>query len=455
MHRKASHTIYKRLNRRQFLKHVALGASALAAAPLVGCGAPAATLTGDAPDGAAGQLQKVRGLAWSNGPAIDENFKKRVTMFNDSHQGAIELDLQFLPYDQYWQKIDLAYASNQPYDFYYWDVQAYAHYKKDLLLNVDPFLQTAREMMDSAKYPVELYKPWKFDGANLYAVPENLQTMVLYYNKDIFDKAGLTYPDDTWTWEDALAAAKQLTVREGDDVTQWGMDIGALSIWWGLQTLSWSQDASFFDKVLEPTEFKMSSPANIASMRFVQDLIWNYKVAPNAAQRSTAGQDVGIFESGRTAMRPEGSWNIAGFSALPFKWDMAPLPKWKDKRVVPYWMGGWVFPKASKVSKAAFEFAHWSATEFQPQMAKDHDWIPLSNAARTSPDMLQGMPSGFKKSLDALASANVGDLYHSNGQQIINEVMSPTFEQVWENNLTPEDAAKQIDEKANALLKKT
>jgi len=65
------------------------------------------------------------------------------------------------------------------------------------------------------------------------------------------------------------------------------------------------------------------------------------------------------------------------------------------------------------------------------------------------------MPSGFKKSLDALASANVGDLYHSNGQQIINEVMSPTFEQVWENNLTPEDAAKQIDEKANALLKKT
>lgn len=455
-----------RLNRRQFLKVLAAGTTSLVGASLVGCGsaaAPAAsgetaavpTTAPTAQGGAATEgLKKVRALAWSNGPAIDGHFSERVKAFNAAHPDAIEVDLQFLPYDQYWQKIDLAYASNQPYDIYYWDVQAYGHFKKDLLLDVQSYLQQTGDMLDASKYPVELYEPWKFGKGNMYAVPENLQTMVMYYNKDIFDKAGMKYPDDTWTWDDVITAAKALTVREGDNVTQWGMDIGDLSVWWGLQTLSWSQGDAFFDKVIEPTKFNMSSPANIASMRFVQDLIWKEKIAPNAAQRSAVGQDVGIFESGRTALRPAGGWLISGFSSLPFKWDIAPLPKWKDKRVVPYWMGGWVIPKATKVPDAAFEYAHWSATAFQPQMAKDHDWIPLENAARNSNEMLQGMPPGFKTSLDALSDAKLGDMYHRNGQQILNEVLGPTFEQVWSNNMTPEDAAKQIDEKANELLNK-
>jgi multiple sugar transport system substrate-binding protein len=463
-----------RLNRRQFLKILAAGTTSLVGTGLVACGAggttPAASTDGattavstdgaaaptTAPQAAApsGQLQTVRALAWSNGPAIDENFTRRAQAFNEAHQGEIEVDLQFLPYDQYWQKIDLAYASNQPYDIYYWDVQAYGHYKRGLLHNVQPQLQISGDLIDSATYPVHLYEPWKFDGANLYGVPENIQTMVFFYNKDIFDKAGVKYPDDTWTWDDVVATAKQLTVREGDNVTQWGMDIGTLGVWWGLQTLSWAQGDAFFDKVIEPTKFNMQSEANIASLRFVQDLIWKERVAPNAEQRTSVGQDVGVFQSGQTAMIPDGSWSIAGFSSLPFNWDIAPLPKWGDKRVVPYWLGGWVIPKASKVTDAAFEYARWSATDFQPQMAKDHDWIPLNNAARESQDMLAGMPSGFKSSLATISDAQIGDLYHQNAQQILNEVLGPILGQVYENQLTPEDAAKQIDEKANELLAK-
>jgi multiple sugar transport system substrate-binding protein len=454
-------TMRDRLNRRQFLKAVAAGASALAIAPLAGCGQSAAPAsdgsTGTEPVAGApstGELKKVRALAWSNGPVIDENFTNRVKSFNEAHAGEVEVDLQFLPYDQYWQKIDLAYASNQPYDIYYWDVQAYGHYKKDLLMNVQPFLDTDGDLLDASKYPVHLYEPWKFDGANMYALPENLQTMVLYFNKDIFDEAGIAYPDDTWSWDNMIEASQQLKQTEGDNVTQWGLNIGDLGIWWGLQTLSWSQDDAFFDKVVEPTKFNMSSPANVLSLSFVQDLIWKDQLAPNAAQRSSVGQDVGVFESGKVALNPAGGWHVSNYGSLPFRWDMAPLPLFKGKRVVPYWMGGWVIPKASKVADGAFEYARWSADEFQPQMAKDHDWVPLSNAARASEDMLQGLPPGFKGSLDALSSAKLGDLYHRNGQQIIAEVFNPVFEQVWENRMTPEDAAKEIDDKANALLAK-
>lgn len=454
------------VNRRRFLKAVAAGTTALAGAGLVGCGSPqdatgsatagSSTAAGSATaaTGSQAQLQKVRALVWSNGPAIDDNFKKRVAAFNDAHQGRVEVDLQFLPYDQYWQKIDLAYASDQPYDIYYWDVQAYAHYKRDLLLNVQPLMGQGDSITDPAKYPVNLYEPWKFDGQNMYAVPENVQTVVFFYNKDIFDQAGAEYPNESWTWDDVIATAQRLTVRDGDRVTQWGMDIGTLGVWWGLQALSWAQDSAFFDKVIEPTKFQMSEPANINTLRFVQDLIWKHQVAPNTAQRAAVGQDVGVFQSGRTAMIPDGSWSIAGFSALPFKWDVAPLPKLGSKRVVPYFLGGWVIPKASAVTDGALTYARWSATDFQPQMAKDHDWIPLSNEARNSPAMLESMPSGFQPALDAISNAQIGDLYHKNSQQILNEVLSPILTQLYDQQVTPEEAAQQIDEKANALLQK-
>lgn len=447
----------QQLNRRRFLKTVAAGTSAavLAACGAAGGGATGGGAAASGETGAAPPAEgagAVRALAWSNSPAIDDHFKKRVELFNQAGQGTV--DLQFFPYDQYWQKIDLAYASNQPYDIYYWDIQAYGHYKRDLLLNVDSFLKEGTPLLDEAAYPVKLYDPWKFDGANLYGVPENLQSMVLYYNKDLFDKAGVEYPNENWTWDDAIAAAKQLTIREGEDVQQFGLDIGALSVWWGLQTISWAQDDAFFDKELEPTTFQMNKPANIEAMRFVQDMIWKEQVAPNAAQRTAVGQDVGIFQSGRTALVADGSWSIANFSSLPFKWDIAPLPKWGEKRVVPYWLGGWVITKGSKVPQESYNYANWSATEFQNQMAKDHDWIPLQNEARNGQDMLASMPSGFTSALEAIDNAKIGDLYHRNSQQILNEVLGPIFTQVWENTLTPEDAAAQIDEKANALLAK-
>ncbi len=159
--------------------------------------------------------------------------------------------------------------------------------------------------------------------------------------------------------------------------------------------------------------------------------------------------------SGRCALNPDGGWVASGYSTLPFKWAMAPLPLWEGKRVVPYWLGGWNIPKASKVPEAAFEYARWSASEFQTQMAKDHDWIPILTSARESADMKAGMPTGYEASIKALDSAKVGDLYHINAAQILGEVFGPTYTRVLTNELTPEAAAKEIDEKANVLLAKS
>jgi multiple sugar transport system substrate-binding protein len=457
MAKQADHLVH-RLSRRQFLRGAAIGGAALTSGILAACGSSPTAPAGDAPTAAPTQVAseptKIRALMWSNGPVIDENFKVRAQMFNETFKGQYDLDLQLLPYDQYWPRIDLAYGAKNPYDLYFFDVQAYGHYRAGLLSNIQPYVDLAPELLNAEEYPVALYDAWRFDGSNLYGLPENIQVLALYYNRDLFDAEGLAYPDDTWTWDDVLDAATKLTKRNGDETTQWGLDVGVMDIWWGAQTLAWAMGGGFFDKIVEPTKFQVSDEVNVQALTFLRDLIFVHKVAPTKTQRSAAAQDIGIFQTGKVAMFFDGSWAISGFQDVPFKWDMVPLPMWKDKRVSAYWLGGQVIPKDSKVIDAAFAFARWSATTYQKTMAGNHDWIPIARSARESEEMYVGQPAGLRSVLGTIEGARLGDFYSRNNQQIFSEVLLPTFDLMFLGTITPEEAAKKIDEEANALLAK-
>jgi multiple sugar transport system substrate-binding protein len=443
---------HQELNRRRLIQ------SSAATAAIAGAGITARTTqaSSGAPStgrsmAAAQDVTSVSALMWSNGPVIDGHFDDRVAAFNEAHAGEIEVTLEFLPYDQYWQKLQLAYASGGDlYDVYFWDVQAYGHYKRDLILNLQPMIDAAGAL-DPAEYPVELFEPWKLDGENLYAMPENFQTFALYYNKDLFDAEGLEYPTDQWTYDQAIEAATALTKRDGDRVNQWGMNLGNLAIWWGLQTVSWAKGDSFFDNQLEPTKFQFSNPTNVETLDFARSLVNDHQVAPKP---SVAEQDSDItgFASGRVGFVIDGSWSISGFAELPFNWGIAPSPLVDGNRVVPYWIGGWVIAKESEVAEAAFEWARWSGNEYQEQMAAEHDWIPVKTSVRDSDVTVEGMPEGYRAVIDALADARIGDVYSENTQQIWVEVFEPGLTSLLEENRDAAEVAAEMDEKANELL---
>jgi multiple sugar transport system substrate-binding protein len=305
--------------------------------------------------------------------------------------------------------------------------------------------------LDPAEYPVELFEPWRLDGANLYGMPENFQTFALYYNKDLFDADGLEYPTDQWTYDDYVAAATTLTKRDGDRVNQWGANLGNLAIWWGLQTVSWAKGGAFFDKQLEPTQFQFSDPINVETLDFIRALVNDHQVAPKpsvAEQQS----DITGFASGRVGMVIDGSWSISGFAELPFNWGLTTSPLVEGNRVVPYWIGGWVIAKESEVAEAAFEWARWSGDEYQEQMAVEKDWIPIKNSVRAGEEVTAGMPEGYRAVIDALESARIGDVYSENTQQIWVEVFDPGITSLLEENRDPAEVAAEMDEKANELL---
>lgn len=59
-------------------------------------------------------------------------------------------------------------------------------------------------------------------GDQYYTLPKDYSDIAVYYNKKLFDEAGVAYPQAGWTWDDFYATAKQLTVKKGEKTTQWG-----------------------------------------------------------------------------------------------------------------------------------------------------------------------------------------------------------------------------------------
>ena len=191
-----------------------------------------------------------------------------------------------------------------------------------------------------------------------YALPLYISPFVLYYNKDLFDAEGLSYPDETWTWEDFLKAAKRLTKdldRDGK-IDTYGFIC--------------SSDPYRFGSFILQNEGKLGEERGgflnlstlnetIEAIEFIHDLTYRYKVSPIPSVKSTFGGDSGrMFMLGKTAMHSCGVWTGIDFKRLisNFNWDISVLPHHKKRGTI--LLGTFLgISKESQVPDLAWELA--------------------------------------------------------------------------------------------------
>jgi len=399
--------------------------------------------------GGSGSGEKVtlQFIRWSNGPALDAEEEDKVKRFNESHPN-IEVQMTLLPWDETFRKIELSLASNDPVDLFYWDVPAYAWYKKGLFKNLQPYFDKDLNMND---YDAKLFEPFKFDGENMYVAPENYQTLTFYYNKTAFDAAGLDYPNADWTWEDVLAAAQKLTITEGGQTTQYGFDATALGIWLSWMALSWAQGGSIAADVHEPEAVTLNTPENAAALQFVQDMIYKHKVSPDVATKDANGMN---FQTGKLAMYVGGDWDLGSLKEITdFEWGMAPIPKWGEGRATPYFMGGYAMAEKTKHPDAAWEFIKWTMTENQKTLAEQQSWIPVHNPSRDGAPLPDWAPEGYKEArLEWMKDGRIGDIYHLKWREATDKFMTPMQDEIFINGGDVKAALANAEKEINALL---
>lgn len=143
-----------------------------------------------------------------------------------------------------------------------------------LLLDMTPLLAEDPTMDEDDFFPSVLEQQ-QWDGG-LWSLPMTTNFELIFYDKDAFDEAGIAYPEAGWTWDDLLTAAKALTIKDGDEVSQWGFvqpfpnPTGILE----------SQGVQVFDLDTDPPTIHIDDPETIEAVQWYADLVLTHEASP-------------------------------------------------------------------------------------------------------------------------------------------------------------------------------
>lgn len=276
-----------------------------------------------------------------------------------------------------------------------------------------------------------------YSVANLYINPD-----ALYYNKTMFDQAGLPYPTDKWTLEDMKEAAIRLTRRGSDGtVNQWGLEFHRFFIWDiirmnGGKLLSDDGTYSPFD---DPAVYEALQW--LADIDLVHEAIaWNPYEYAGAFTAGFAGMHI-MWTNLTYGLRDSVNW----------EWDIAPVPAGKLGSIGTLKGNPVVIPHNAKNKEAAWEFMKFLGSE-EAQYIYGYlgRFTPMHRTAlaRVVRDSA-GMPPA---NMAQLLTWNYLPLPNVPGFNELQYMWAEELEQVWYGNVPARVAGERIRERSVGLL---
>ncbi len=402
--------------------------------------------------GTSGGKNVLHYMRWAN-PQEEEATREIVEAFEKENPG-VKVKMEVLPWGQYWDKLQTMFASGNPPDVFMMSgAMLYDFVNKGNLMDLTSFIEKDTQMQDLLatdffELPVKTFTV----HGRVYGLPRDINTVALYYNKDLFDEKGVAYPDESWTWEEFLDAAKKLTSDENGDgitdsygfLTRNNMENGWAPFVWtnGGQVLSSDKRKCLLDQ----------APA-VEAIKFLVDLIHFYKVAPTPASAESLGA-ADPFLSGRIGMNLEGSWMVATYKEnAPFSWDVAPIPRSPKARKRKTSANGTANVMSSKTGnpELAWKFIKFfSSPEAQKLLAKSGTSIPVVKSVAYSPVYLDGFPAHKEVFLKALDYAH--DLDFTPRWLEWTRAVTQSFDLAWLGQKSAYKACEEAARKVNEIL---
>jgi multiple sugar transport system substrate-binding protein len=263
------------------------------------------------------------------GDLDNESYQERIDLFEAS-QDEIKIKLQLIPSDQYEQKVQTMIAGGDGPDIMQVAEGANVYSSKNQIIPLDELVASAGLDLEERFGPVGTLYSYE---DSVYAIPDRSGAMIVYYNKDLFDAAGVEYPSAEWTWEDAQAAMEKLTIP-GE---QWGYaGAGWWAQWW---SFAYQNGGAIIDENGQPAA---NSPEVVEALQWANDLTHELHVAPTAAEYADMGPDMGgdpAFAAQKVAMNTTGFWAIGGLLEADFNWDIAPMWQGENQAVSAFGSG--------------------------------------------------------------------------------------------------------------------
>ena len=328
----------------------------------------------------------------------EETLQKMYDAFHEEYPN-ITVNIETIGYDDYFTQMQTRVAGGTASDCYERNIENFAAYaNKGVLAELTG--------IDTSGYNTTALNAFSVDGKQ-YGVPGNFSNVVLIYNKDLFDKAGIAYPTDDWTWDDAMEACEKISAL-GEDI-------------YG---------------IYQPITFNEF-----------------FKVAAQYGG-GVLNEDWDLFESGRLGMIPTGIWAFNTFAdACDFNWDICVEPGGTQK-ATHFFSNALVVNADSDKKEAAATWINWLASsDTAAQMRIDAGWdLPAIN----NEDVLSGYlkltpPENRQAVFDSLNYLTVAPIIED--YSLMSDIITNKLSLAASGEITVKEALDQAQEECTAQIK--
>jgi multiple sugar transport system substrate-binding protein len=372
------------------------GLSILAAALLLVTALPAP---------AQGQAEGDVSFAFWGDPAEAGAYEEVIATFENEVPG-IDVAAQYTPgRDDYAKRVSTAFAGGAPPDVFLINYRDYGQYAasgalEPLGARLDASDTIAEE--DFYELPIEAFR---YQGGELMCIPQNISSLVVYYNVDLFEQAGVPLPAAGWTLDDFVAAATALTVdKDGDGVNEvHGLVTESSLIRYA--PFIWSAGGEIVDDTDHPTRLTLDTPeAREAIEWFINLGARGHDVVPSEAE-VLAEDDLSRFMHGRAAMLLQSRRVVPTLREIDgFRWDVAPLPQDKQSAGILH-SDAFCMSTTARDKNAAWAFIEYAVGPAgQEILARTGRTVPSMKSVAESPVFLDGeaMPPSSRVFLDTI-----------------------------------------------------
>lgn len=419
------------------LKSLAVGCSLFA---MAGCG-PISSQSG---------VKEIKVAFWGS-PEEIEIITSSIKDWQAKHP-EIKIVFEHTPYTGYDSKILTRIAGGAAPDIIATEVDYFVTFAtKGVLENLTPYADNDPEFSKDAFFPA-IRDRFSVNG-DLYAVPRDVAPFAcVFYNKKLFDEAGLAYPTDDWNWDDMLRMARALTKQdESGRTVQYGF------YGWAWQNFIYGNGGALVDNVNNPTITKINDPKTIQGLQFYSDLINLYKVMPTPVALANLGMGIDLmFASGRLGMFLSGIWETPGLRRYNFEWDVVMFPK-NAEGVRAFGSGGsgYAILKSSKNKTEAWEVIKaLTGAAGQRELAKRGLSQPSRiDVAESDAWAGNSEPPANKKMLNEAVKHIVFSPYEGRWREIEQKYLLPKLDLVFNGKKTAAEVLEEAAPKMNEILK--
>lgn len=346
----------------------------------------------------------------------------------------------------YWEKLLTGIAGGAAPDVFAMDGPIGPDYQeRDVLLDLTPLI--AADGYDLGQMDDNAVKQFTTSDGKVYGLPRAMYTVVMFYNKDMFDAASLPYPDASWDWDKLVEVGQKLTLdKDGNgSVDQWGLYTETTDMENAWSSFVWQAGGDILNA--DGTATALDKPESAAGIQFLQDLIWKHKIAAEPAVFAETGN---AFEQGLAAMEINGSWLKLTHEAAGINFGIAHLPKGPAGPATSVNGSGDVISKTTKSPEAAWELVKYLSSEAAQQDIMAFS-VPVNKKVLAT--VYASSFEGAQVIADSLAYAHLKPTFK--GYTEFTTILQDELNENVFNapNKTAADAIASVNDKLNKILK--